>query len=233
VSLITVQEAAQRLNVTHQAVYFAISEGKLTRYEQYGRVLLDEEEVANYKPIAGPERPPKNRPRKTAGGARHEPTRPRIVSKSRYLRYLSQKAALDGAGTLLFVFGIVGAAACVVLLFIDVWWSLGEPVDDDPRGLVGLPVCLLAGGLFVLMAQSGFRQMKKAERLEPLVPLTRQTADQLPAEQSLVRASSEPSEQQAVLLRAAAGSPETAPEQLLRATMQKETMPGRPGDAPV
>jgi excisionase family DNA binding protein len=67
--LITVQEAASRLNVTSKAIYFAISDGKLTRHEQYGRILLDEEEVARYKPIAGPERPSQRRPRKSIRGA--------------------------------------------------------------------------------------------------------------------------------------------------------------------
>jgi hypothetical protein len=65
--------------------------------------------------------------------------------------------------------------------------------------------------------------LEKADQLEPLVPLTRQTAEQLPDEQSLVRASSEPSKgQQAVLLRAAGSDPHTPPEELLRASRAEQ-----------
>jgi excisionase family DNA binding protein len=61
VGLITVQEAAARLKVTSKAIYYALTEGNLTRHEQYGRILVDEEEVARYKPIAGGSRPSKRR----------------------------------------------------------------------------------------------------------------------------------------------------------------------------
>ena len=60
-ALITVQEAAERLSVTPKAIYYALREGKLTKHEQYGRTLVDEGEVANYTPIAGPDRPSKRR----------------------------------------------------------------------------------------------------------------------------------------------------------------------------
>lgn len=61
-TLITVQEAASRLGISAKALYYAITEGKLTRHEQFGRVLLDEKEVSAYKPRAGAGSPlkPKN-----------------------------------------------------------------------------------------------------------------------------------------------------------------------------
>jgi excisionase family DNA binding protein len=55
--LITVQEAAVRLKVTVKALYYLLSEGKLTRHEQFGRTLVDEDEVTAYKPRGGGERP--------------------------------------------------------------------------------------------------------------------------------------------------------------------------------
>jgi excisionase family DNA binding protein len=60
-TLITVQEAAERLKVTPKAVYFAIKDGKLTAQKQYGRVLVDEDQVAGYTPIGGAERPSKRK----------------------------------------------------------------------------------------------------------------------------------------------------------------------------
>jgi excisionase family DNA binding protein len=65
-NLITVQEAAQRLNVTDKAIYSALANGSLTRHEQWGRVLVDAEEVAAYTPRAYRDRPRAIRPRKTA-----------------------------------------------------------------------------------------------------------------------------------------------------------------------
>lgn len=66
---ITVQEAADRLSITPKAVYYAIAEGKLTRHEQYGRVLLNEAEVAAYVPRGGNDRPSRRRSKRLAGTA--------------------------------------------------------------------------------------------------------------------------------------------------------------------
>jgi len=75
-TLITVSEAAQRLQVTNKAIYAALAAGKFTRYEQYGRVLLDEAEVSQYKPIAWGTRPagrragrPRNQPEGVSNGS--------------------------------------------------------------------------------------------------------------------------------------------------------------------
>ena len=51
--LLTVQEAARLKNVHPKAIYYGLAEGKLTRHEQYGRILLDAAEVAAYQPRAG------------------------------------------------------------------------------------------------------------------------------------------------------------------------------------
>lgn len=59
--LITVQDAAGQLKVSPKAVYYALTEGKLTRHEQFGRVLLDKSEVLAYQPRAGADRPSRRR----------------------------------------------------------------------------------------------------------------------------------------------------------------------------
>ena len=65
--------------------------------------------------------------------------------------------------------------------------------------------------------------LDRAETIDPGVPLTRHNVADLPAPDSLVRASSEPMQaQQAVLLRAAAQGQETLPEQLVRASVRQE-----------
>jgi excisionase family DNA binding protein len=43
--LITVQVAAERKGVTDARVYQWIKEGRLTKYEQFGRVLIDASEI--------------------------------------------------------------------------------------------------------------------------------------------------------------------------------------------
>ena len=55
--LMTVQEAAAILRVSPKAVYYAVTENKLTRHEQFGRVLLNKTEVEAYQPRAGADRP--------------------------------------------------------------------------------------------------------------------------------------------------------------------------------
>lgn len=55
--LVTVQDAAAMLNVSSKAIYYAVAENKLTRHEQFGRVVLDKGEVEAYQPRAGENRP--------------------------------------------------------------------------------------------------------------------------------------------------------------------------------
>jgi hypothetical protein len=67
--LMTVQEAAAQANVTVKAIYYALTEGKLTRHEQYGRLLVDRGELAGYRPRAHGDRPSRRRTRRAAGTA--------------------------------------------------------------------------------------------------------------------------------------------------------------------
>lgn len=65
---LTIQEAMAKLNITRSALYQALDKGKLTRYEQYGKPLLDADEVARYRPnnYQGKRQRGPGRPRKTA-----------------------------------------------------------------------------------------------------------------------------------------------------------------------
>jgi hypothetical protein len=50
--LLTVQEAASRAGVSAKAIYYHINHGQFTRHSQFGKVLVDAEEVAVYRPRA-------------------------------------------------------------------------------------------------------------------------------------------------------------------------------------
>ncbi len=62
----TVQDAAVMLNVSPKAIYYLLAKGKLTRHEQFGRVVLEKAEIAVYQPRAGVGRPRKPVPKTDA-----------------------------------------------------------------------------------------------------------------------------------------------------------------------
>jgi hypothetical protein len=77
----------------------------------------------------------------------------------------------------------------------------------------------LLGGISLFFGYAGQLAIKEAKQTDPGVPLTRANTANLPAPDSLVRASAEPmQEQQAVLLRAATETQERHEEQLVRAS---------------
>ena len=132
----------------------------------------------------------------------------RIVSKGQYLWVQSKRISLNVTGC-----GLVGLAClCVVvmgagivgLLIYDRWWQA-----------VGF--LLLSWPFVYFLRKMGYRSFQKAETIDPVIPLTHQTASTLSDEESLVRASEEPiQEQQAILLRAATDNQETSADQLVR-----------------
>jgi hypothetical protein len=90
-------------------------------------------------------------------------------------------------------------------------WLLG--FSNVSFTLLALISGLISWGLF----SAGQFVGETADKIEDVERLTFITADKLPAEETLVRASTEPTEgQEKVLLRAATGTAETPPEQLLR-----------------
>lgn len=136
----------------------------------------------------------------------------RIVSRGRYIKLMGMRLSLLSCGAVCMLVGGVAAMLGVM-----------EGVDDVIRGSVGtgfsLPspngfyvaclVCFLVGVCCTFLGE----KVK-----EDITPLTRANTADLPAPESLVRASSEPLRvQEAVLLRAAEGQ-ETPSEELVRAS---------------
>lgn len=137
----------------------------------------------------------------------------RIVSKGRYIKLMGMRLSLLACGAVCMLVGGVAAILGVM-----------EGVNDVIRGSVGtnfsLPsangfyatclVCFLVGVCCVFLGE----KVK-----EDVTPLIRANIANLPAPDSLVRASSEPIQaQEAVLLRAAVKGQETPPEKLVRAS---------------
>ncbi len=60
--LLTVQAAAEARGVSRARIYQWINEGRLTKYEKYGRTLVNREELDTIEPLQGGW--PKGKPRK-------------------------------------------------------------------------------------------------------------------------------------------------------------------------
>ena len=140
-------------------------------------------------------------------------TRKKIVSKGAYATQVGNKAGTSVFGLILLFFCLVGAVTTLVALDGAV----------GPLTIFTLVGAGLAGGGTLYLGYLGGRTIKEAVRINTGIPLTRANAADLPAPESLVRASSEPLQaQEAVLLRAAAEGMETPPEQLVRAVNGQE-----------
>ncbi len=134
----------------------------------------------------------------------------RIVGKSAYVGTISAKIALR----------VFGAASCLLPVYFG--WNLVRLFFARPEGIpffptvfmLLIPALCLAGGLF-----NGMRAIKIARQIDAGVFLTHVNTADLPAPDSLVRASSQPTQaQETVLLRASKETQEKHEEQLLRAT---------------
>jgi hypothetical protein len=122
--------------------------------------------------------------------------RKRVVSKIEYLGHLGEQATLFSSGTLVFLLGALGVAIGLILLVgILLMWRMqwgNDPGAALSSILGGLVACFIASGISLFVCKLGIGMMDSAEELEPVVPFTRDAADQFAAEESLVRASSEP-----------------------------------------
>lgn len=145
----------------------------------------------------------------------------RIVSKREYVLRKAKRTGILTTGTsLLAISGISVVSGMMFLTWLVlVLW----------HGHYFLPVFTASGLLLgsVVVAYGAFRgglaSLKHAAQIDTGVPLTRANTADLPAPDSLVRASSEPLQaQEAVLLRAVAQGQETPPEQLVRASVGQE-----------
>ncbi len=109
--------------------------------------------------------------------------------------------------------------ACMSPLFYEQFYRTAAGKGNFINWLFWL-ACIL--GFLLLFSVSATRQVIVETRKQYFPPTNTNNAD-LPAHQTLVRASSEPLQaQEAVLLRAAAEGIETPPEELMRASVGQE-----------
>jgi|SRR5579871_1672663 len=136
----------------------------------------------------------------------------RIVSKGQYVKTQGQRVGITSAGCGLLLLAALcsGVALFFIVIAIFGW-------------LEGAIFGFVAGVAALWCGKWGFDSIRHAKSIDPGIPLTRKIADTLPAEESLVRASGEPvQEQHAVLLRAAADDQETPTDQLVRPVGEPE-----------
>lgn len=149
----------------------------------------------------------------------------RIVSKGEYVALLGQKATLYAAGYLLrATVWFVGIIDFLIILFILVMWPTQwteDPGTDTRLILAGLCGCVFLVVPLRLLLRLGYCMMHKADVLAQVHLLTRFNTADLPAPETLVRASSEPM-QEGMLLRAAAEGQETPPTELMRPVEEQE-----------
>ena len=135
----------------------------------------------------------------------------RIVSKGEYVRLKGKRESIRLVGVcLLLLAGILGFLTVCTL------------------GIMGFRLngCILAlclGIATYVVGKWGLESLNASVKIDPGVPLTHVNVTDLPAPDTLVRASSEPTqEQQTVLLRAVAADQQTPSEQLVRASSGAE-----------
>lgn len=139
----------------------------------------------------------------------------RIVSKLAYAGHVGKKGATWTAGGALFGIGLGGLALDGFVL-LAVWvmnWG------DVSTLLSASMILLFIGCLCGLSIWAGTDMMDTASKPTEVIPFTRQTAAQLPPDESLVRASDQPTTPTDTLLRTTNASTETPKEELLRSTI--------------
>ncbi len=139
----------------------------------------------------------------------------RVVSKTHYAAIMGGRLMGYAASSLFFVVGMIGmiftGLATVCMLFVTFW---------NGFSLYALLVSVVIGMIFLFfigLMIMGKEGVKSVMQEEPVVPLTRQTALDIPPEESLVRASSADTlAYETILLRPAQNESETASDELLR-----------------
>ncbi len=134
----------------------------------------------------------------------------RIVSRREYVARVKEKAYLSSVGAGLCLLCL----ACLLGICLVFWNTKTLPNAYIPFFMF-LVITMVAGAVFTL--HIGLRTVKEAKQINIGVLLTRANAADLPAPDSLVRASEEPlQKQRAELLRATTKGEQTPAEQLLR-----------------
>ena len=142
----------------------------------------------------------------------------RIVSKAEYANNVIEKTGRFSTGIIVCLLCLLCAVGIGVVLFFCVQSFLEHTVSS---GMLLFATTLVSFMIFSVWFtfRLGLRFVKGAKNFDTGIPLTRGNTANLPAPDSLVRASQEPvQEQQAVLLRAAIETQEEYAEQLVRAS---------------
>jgi hypothetical protein len=143
----------------------------------------------------------------------------RIVSKVEYAKVRSNKAAEGIVGILLGLTAVGAGVLSLLLLYGFVYFLL----KWDFLALVCLCLFVFIGGGTYCIAKVALEITRDSMKELEIVPFTRANTADLPAPDSLVRASAEPiQEPQAVLLRAATESVERHEDQLVRPALGTE-----------
>ena len=143
----------------------------------------------------------------------------RIVSKRDYVRLVCQRVILTSFGLCLHAMAFISGLAAIYLLLcaiISITVFSGEERDAMDTGIC-LMVLVISPGAAYLCNKWGKVSIQQASKIDMETIIYTNTAD-LPAPESLVRASEQPSqEQEAVLLRSLMEAHQTPSEQLVRA----------------
>jgi ABC-type protease/lipase transport system fused ATPase/permease subunit len=143
-----------------------------------------------------------------------KPKKKRVVSKSKYAAHLAKKTTFI-SGTVVFAIIGIGSNLFFFLFPVLVLVSLFLWSWKTTLSLLCLTILMRLVGKASMRAAMSLE--KTAEGLEDVELMTTDKVKQLPLRETLVRASTEPTqEQEKVLLRAAITSEETASDQLLR-----------------
>ena len=150
------------------------------------------------------------------------------MSKGAYMKAHTERAALRTAGILLIFLMLFCGAVTVTAGVVCIVTCFMALIGLSKLSLVSLVSCLFA--LFSAALTYGcWRAMEaaavQADQIHPGTPFTRANTADLPASDSLVRASVEPVQaQEDTLLRAATQGQETPSEQLVRAFTEQEDL---------
>ena len=148
-----------------------------------------------------------------------EKPKKRLVRWDVYLWSVCKRTILRVSASGLGIFGVG-----ILLMTIVGVVRFGVFQQDLKQSLVSF--CIAIGmycGAGIGLLRWAKSLSRKAQKIEPVAPITRHNTGNLPEVETLVRASDlPPSHQQAELLRAVQNGKETPPEELLRATTKNE-----------
>ncbi len=148
-----------------------------------------------------------------------ETTGKRIVSKAEYVEAQAKRLGWVGVGITTFLAISLCALLFVVPLLQNDHGRLNKRGEYTSSTSTMIIVFTVIGCCLYLTNKIWDCIGNKVVEIDPGTPLTHANTAHLPAPDTLVRASSEPTQaQQTVLLRAVAAGQQTPPEQLVRAS---------------